>query len=398
MRFFNLILSKKLTIKDLIYHFYVLPIFIFIMETSKVNKLFLALMAEVMSENTKKFNYSPQDIIELYCLVREKEDLLQKRKGQMCAAGAVLLLKLETLAVMKHYLTEIYILVAKDAAGAAKLERWYYMYQQDKIKPTKVVLAETFVPKRKFSHTSNKNAALLMGMKKDDQLLQIHKKLTQEGVWKKKKKKSTISEDDMKRFFFVLCLDEYWLKLLQSNLYVPLDVENRLKPLVKNRLSLGAFFELNFQKNGENEFKKWRQAVEVVFQKDISLLEKVVKNAKSEEELLSAYGDFNKFWSHVLPLDGSKNWLNVTSMLGIGVEPESKMAVLEQLSCLEQNNWKAKEDLLAGIAQSNANTIALEAKHFPLLIKEIKKMKQIKRLVVLTKESLSEGAFVLSCE
>lgn len=74
------------------------------------------------------------------------------------------------------------------------------------------------------------------------------------------------------------------------------------------------------------------------------------------------------------------------------------MFVLEQLACLEQNNWKAKDELLDIIRQSNADTIAIEAKHFPLMIKDLKKMKQVKRLVVLTKESLNEGVFVLSCE
>lgn len=366
------------------------------METSKANKQFLALMAEIMNDDFKKFKYSPQDIIELYCLVREKEDLLQKRKGQICAVGAVLLLKLETLAVMRHYLAEIYILVAKDEAGAAKLERWYH--QQDKIKQTKVISTDVARPRKTVAYPLNKNTILLMGIKKDEKLLAIHQKLSQEGVWKGEQKKSAVSENDMKRFFFTLCLDEYWLKLLQSNLYVPLDVENRLKPLVKNRLSLGAFFELNFHKNGESEFKKWWQAVEIVFQKDIALLEKVVKNAKCEEELLSAYRDFNNFWSHVLPFDGSKNWLNMTSMVGIGIEPEAKMVVLEQLSWLEQNNWKAKEDLLLVLRQSTAQTVGLQSKHFPLLIKEIKKIKQVKRIVVFTEKKCDDGVFVWSCE
>ena len=369
------------------------------METSKVNKQFIALMAEIMNDDIKKFNYSPQDIIELYCLVREKEDLLQKRKGQIFAGGAALSLRLGALAAMKHHLAEIYMFVAKDEAGVAKLERWYYMYQQDKIKKPKVVSAAVVArPKKVATQVGAKNSSLLMGMRKDAYMLATHKRLTEEGVWKGNKEKKSVHKTDMKRFFFTLCLDEYWLGLLQHNVYVALDIDKRLKVLVKSRLLLKEYFQFNYTKDPESEFETWMSAIRLVLGKDIELLEKVVKNARNVEELLSAHRDFNNFWSHLFPLEAEQKWFNMTSMVGIGVEPEDKMLVLEQLSCLEQNNWKAKEDLLAVVLQSNADTIALEAKHFPFLIKELKKMKQVKRLVVLTKESLSEGVFVLSCE
>lgn len=389
-----------LAITDLIYHFYVLPInFIFIMETSNANKKFLALMAEIMSDDIKKFKYSPQDIIELYCLVREKEDLLQKRKGQIFAGGAALSLRLGALAAMKHHLAEIYMFVAKDEAGAAKLERWYYMYQQDKIKKPKVISAEVAArPKKVATQMGIKNSSLLMGMRKDAYMQATHKRLTEECVWKGEKKKTSISQADMKRFFFTLCLDEYWLGLLQHNVYVAIDIDKRLKVLVKSRLLLKEYFQFNYNKDPESEFEAWMSAIRLVLGKDIELLEKVVKNARNVEELLSAHRDFNNFWQQFLPFDDEQKGFNMTSMVGVGVEPEDKMLVLEQLACLEQNNWKAKEDLLAVVLQSNADTIAIEAKHFPLMIKDLKKMKQVKRLVVLTKESLNEGVFVLSCE
>lgn len=389
-----------LAITDLIYHFYVLPInFIFIMETSKVNKQFIALMAEIMSDDFKKFKYSPQDLIELYCQVREKEDLLQKRKGQIFAGSAALSLRLGALAAMKHHLAEIYIFVTKDEAGAAKLERWYYMYQQDKIKQTKVISAEVVShPKKVATQVGSKNSSLLMGMRKDAYMQATHKRLTEEGVWKGEKKKTSVHKTDMKRFFFTLCLDEYWLGLLQHNVYVAIDLNKRLIVLVKSRLFLKEYFQFNYTKDPESEFEAWMSAIRQVLGKDIELLEKVVKNAKNVEELLSAHRDFNNFWSQFLPFDDEQKGFNMTSMVGVGGEPEDKMFVLEQLACLEQNNWKAKDELLDIIRQSNADTIAIEAKHFPLMIKDLKKMKQVKRLVVLTKESLNEGVFVLSCE
>ncbi len=369
------------------------------METSKVNKQFLALMAEIMSDDFKKFKYSPQDLIELYCQVREKEDLLQKRKGQIFAGSAALSLRLGALAAMKHHLAEIYMFVAKDEAGAAKLERWYYMYQQDKIKKTKVVSAAVAArPKKVATQVGAKNSSLLMGMRKDAYMLATHKRLTEEGVWKGEKKKTAISKADMKRFFFTLCLDEYWLGQLRHNVYVSIELDKRFQVLVKTCSFLKEYFQFNYTKDPESEFEAWMSAIRQVLGKDIELLEKVVKNARNVEELLSAHRDFNNFWSHLLPFDAEQKWFNMTSMVGIGVEPEDKMLVLEQLSCLEQNNWKAKEDLLEVVLQSNADTIALEARHFPFLIKKIKKMKRVKRIVVLTKESLSEGVFVLSCE
>lgn len=368
------------------------------METSKVNKQFLALMAEIMSEDVKKFNYSPQDIIELYCLVREKEDLLQKRKGQMCAVGAALSLRLGALAAMKHHLAEIYIFVAKDEAGVAKLERWYYMYQQDKIKQPKVVSLEAARPKKVVAHIGAKNSSLLMGMKKDDRLLQIHKQLTQEGVWKGEKKKTAVSQADMKRFYFTLCLDAYWLGQLQRNVYVGMDDDKRLKVLVKSRLLLKEYFQFNYTTDPESEFEAWMSAIRQVLGKDVELLEKVVKNARNVEELLSAHRDFNNFWSQFLPFDDEQKGFNMTSMVGVGVEPEDKILVLELLACLEQKNWKAKEDLLELIQQSAVESLVLQAKHFPFLIKELKKIQQVKRIVVLTKESLTDGVFVLSCE
>lgn len=368
------------------------------METSKVNKQFIALMAEIMSDDIKKFKYSPQDIIELYCLVREKEDLLQKRKGQIFAGSAALSLRLGALAAMKHHLAEIYIFVTKDEAGAAKLERWYYMYQQDKIKQTKVISAEVVShPKKVATQVGSKNSSLLMGMRKDAYMQATHKRLTEEGVWKGEKKKTSVYKTDMKRFFFTLCLDEYWLGLLQHNVYVAIDLNKRLIVLVKSRLFLKEYFQFNYTTDPESEFEAWMSAIRQVWGKDVELLEKVVKNAKNVEELLSAHRDFNNFWSQFLPFDEQKGF-NMTSMVGVGVEPEDKMFVLEQLACLEQNNWKAKDELLDIIRQSNADTIAIEAKHFPLMIKDLKKMKQVKRLVVLTKESLNEGVFVLSCE
>ena len=369
------------------------------METSKVNKQFIALMAEIMSDDIKKFKYSPQDIIELYCLVREKEDFLQKRKGQIFAGSAALSLRLGALAAMKHHLAEIYIFVTKDEAGAAKLERWYYMYQQDKIKQTKVISAEVVShPKKVATQVGSKNSSLLMGMRKDAYMQATHKRLTEEGVWKGEKKKTSVYKTDMKRFFFTLCLDEYWLGLLQHNVYVAIDLNKRLIVLVKSRLFLKEYFQFNYTTDPESEFEAWMSAIRQVWGKDVELLEKVVKNAKNVEELLSAHRDFNNFWSQFLPFDDEQKGFNMTSMVGVGVEPEDKMLVLEQLACLEQNNWKAKDELLDIIRQSNADTIAIEAKHFPLMIKDLKKMKQVKRLVVLTKESLNEGVFVLSCE
>ena len=237
-----------------------------------------------------------------------------------------------------------------------------------------------------------------MGMKKDDRLLQIHKQLTQEGVWKGEKKKTAVSQADMKRFYFTLCLDAYWLGQLQRNVYVAMDDDKRLKVLVKSRLLLKEYFQFNYTKDPESEFDDWMKSIRSVLGKDIELLEKVVKNAKNVDDLWPAHRDFNNFWLKLLPFESVERCLNMTSMVGIGVEPEDKILVLELLACLEQKNWKAKEDLLEVIQQSAVESLVLQAKHFPFLIKELEKIQQVKRIVVLTKESLTDGVFVLSCE
>lgn len=369
-------------------------IFIF-MEASKV----LALMAEIMSDDVQKFNYSPQDVIDIYCQVRDSEEDLKQRQKKMCAAP-VIPLKLSALAAMKLHLCNIYEFITKDEAGAAKMERWYYKSKQGISLETKTKVLTKTSARKKIQSSSKVIAPLWLGVKKSQKLLDTCKILTEEQVWKGAMHQSQVSETDMKKFFFALCKDEYWFGQLQKNVYVAIDCNQRMRALVQLRLQLQNYFKFNFHKEAEVEFEDWYQSVMSVLKSDVVLLEKVIANARSEEELVSAQVDFSNFWERLQPFCEQVPWLNLTTQIRApkGVEPEQKMLVLENLDLLEQHFQSAQDALLFEVKRSKMDVIGLEAKHFPLLVRGLKKIKQVKRIVIFTKDCSERGAFVWTCE
>ncbi len=371
-------------------------IFIF-MEASKV----LALMAEIMSDDVQKFNYSPQDVIDIYCQVRNCEENLKQRQKKMCAAP-VIPLKLSALAAMKLHLCNIYEFITKDEAGAAKMERWYHKSKQGVSleNKTKVLTPKKPAAKKKIQSSSKGVSSLWLGVQKSQPLIETCKLLTDEKVWKGEMHQSQVSESAMKKFFFTLCKDEYWFGQLQKNVYVAIDCEQRVKALVQSRLHLQNYFKFNYHKEAEVEFEDWYQSVLSVLKPDIDLLEKVIANARTETELLSAQADFSNFWGRLQPFCGQACWLNLTTQIRApkGVEPEHKMFVLDSLALLEKHYNVAQNELLSEIKHSKQEIIGLEAKHFLLLRKELKKITQVKRIVVFTKDCSERGAFVWTCE
>ena len=368
------------------------------METSNVNQKLAGFMAEMLCEDVKKFNYSPQDIIELYCVVREKEDFFLQRKKQLFETSKFLSVKLRVLGELKTHLSEVYILLTQDKTARDKLECWFDKYLQKKNAKNQPKVIPSASMQNKKSDASSKVSQLLVGMKKDETLQAIYRQLSSEGVWRGKLQASQVSETDMKKFFFILSLDKHWFHLLEKNRYVFVDCEQRLKLLNNNWSFLRNYFNFNFHVDVAQEFEKWKNSVQSVLKFDVSLIQKVIACARSKNELLSACNDFNNFWKRVLIWDASMSCFNLTSMLGYGVEPVEKRKVLSLLDLLKQNNLDAKNQLLEIIQHAGIENIALEAEYFPFLIQEIKKMSQVKRIVLFMHKSSKEGAFVLSCE
>ena len=354
-------------------------------------------MTEIMSDDIQKFNYSPQDIAELYCVVCEKEDLINRKKEKSCGDEVALYLKLNTLDVMKNHLVKIYSIFVSDLDVMAVLEHCYCIYKWNKNRQSTVTIKDIDFYKQKNSFPEDQDTVLLTGIKKDEKLLAIYQKLSKEGVWKGKLKKSVVSEDDMKRFFFVLCMDVYWFTLLQHNASVEINCKERLNALIEDLSLLKEYFLFNFNINPESEYEKWRQTINSVLKNDVDFLEKSIKDSTQKEEILFAYGVFDNFWSTLLACVNSKNWINMTSMIGIGIEPVGKMQILKLLPLLGQKDNKAKDEFLSIIQKSNAEIIGLEAEHFLCLRNELEKIKQIKRIVVLTRNN-KNSVFVWSCE
>lgn len=264
------------------------------MDKSEITEKLSAFWKETLTGDGKLFNFSMQDIIELYCEIRAKEDELVARKSQHLLGSKKSLaeVRLKNVKSLKFALSETYVVVTGDDAGIAKLERWYGKRKQSVVEETLNTQVVTTAKKVKDSM-----AQTYVGLPKNKEFLALSSELYREGVWKGEIKKTKFSQEQLRRFYYILSCDEEILLQMRQNRVCCPDLENRLTAAVKSRLQLKEYFQFNFGADIEVDFALWKKSIRQVFVSDLRKLEKALATASNESGFLEAYNKLVSFWN-----------------------------------------------------------------------------------------------------
>lgn len=344
------------------------------MEKSELTQKLSAFWNETLTGDGKQFNFSVQDVIELYCEIRAKEDELTVRKGQHLLGGKKSLaeVRLKNVKSLKFALSETYLILTGDEAGVAKLERWYNKSRQCNVE------AETKVKVENVKKVKDTAAETYVGLPKSKEFLALSSRLYRDGVWNGDIKKTDIPEDNLRSFYYILGCDEEILLAMKGNREIALNWEDRLSGVVKSRLLLKEYFNFNFRKDIQVEFILWKTAIRQLFAKEFRQLEKSLRVAKSESAFTAAYHNLVCFWNKFSFL--SRNTTESGAVLNLTNEhlpreyhfvcSERQIEIFGMLDQLENNGYDKQffSRLRNIVKDTGCRSVVVNAKHYRALM------------------------------